>query len=136
MKILDRLASGLSGGAQPGAAGGPREMTFRSHLRRLSPLRAASWRQLLRINREAQVDPWIGPPAPPAGYGPGDAVSERTAFRNALDKRVAALRAAEVPAALSERKQAVETMLTLLQHQQRQQDMIAAHSARAASGWK
>jgi hypothetical protein len=136
MKILDRLSGGLTGGLRPGGASAAREVSFRSHLRRLSPLRAASWRQLLRVNREAQVDPLIGPPTPPPGYSASDPVSERNQFRASLDRRMEALRSSDIPPALSGRKPAVERMLALLQQQQRQQDMISAHSARAAAEWK
>jgi hypothetical protein len=136
MKILERLSMGLTLRPQAAPAGETRALTFATRLRRMSPLRAASWRQLLRLNRQAQVDPLIAPPVPPPGHSSGDAAAERGFLRAAVDRRLAWVRSGDVPPGLDGRRQVVERMLSLLGEQQSQQDMIAAQSARAGSEWR
>ncbi len=135
MKILDRLSSGLTGSSGAAPAGRAGELTFRGRTRSSSPVRAASWRQLLRINRESQVDPLIGPPAPPPGYAAQDAVEQRGFLRQAVRQRAEALRSTGSEPA-NPRRQAVQRMLDLLLEQQRQQDAIVARSAHASAGWQ
>ncbi len=135
MKILDRLSSGLTGRSPATPTGETKALSFRSRMRSTSPLRAASWRQLLRINRETQVDPLIGPPTPPPGYTAKDAVEQRSFLRNAIRQRSEDLRSTGNEPA-NPRRQAVQRMLDLLSEQQRQQDAIVARSAHASSGWQ
>lgn len=135
MKILDRLGGGSAGAdLRAGAPIRGEALSFQARLKRLAPVKSASWRQLLRLNRQAQVDPWIGPPTAPPGFSIADPASERNLIRRMLDNR-------NDPSASSSgmdeaRRQAVDRMLSLLWEQQRAHDELSARSVRAAAKWR
>ncbi|MBI1352764.1 MAG: hypothetical protein GC160_00350 [Acidobacteria bacterium] len=133
MRILDALNPIQAGGARSRELARQDGVSFRERMKKLAPLRAAGWRQLLRLNRETQVDPWIAPPTAPPGYGVSDAASERAQIRGIVDQRLPALAEYAAPDGLQQRKDAVGKMLDLLDRQQQAQDQIAARGARAAA---
>lgn len=137
MKILDRLtgsSTGAAAGDVPVVRG--EASSFQARMKRLSPVRSSSWRQLLRLNRGAQVDPLIGPPTPPPGFSIADPASERNLLRRLLDNQDEQPPTPEASTGWDERKQAVERMLSLLWEQQRAHDEFSARSVSAEAKWR
>lgn len=135
MKILDRLGGGSAAAdLRSNAPAKGEALSFRARMKRLAPVKSASWKQLLRLNRQQQVDPWIGPPTPPPGFSIADPASERNLIRRLLDNRNDAPDASEP---IDEaRRQSVDRMLSLLWEQQQAHDELSARSVRAAAKWR
>lgn len=142
MKILDRLTGASAGVASSSPNEAParvKALSFQSRMRRLSGIRPTSWRQLLRINRGAQVDPLLSPPLSPAGFSATNSASERNIIRRMLDNHASNTESAasgDRSAGQTGRGQSVERMLTLLAEGQREHDNLMARSARAAAKWQ
>lgn len=126
MKALNALNPVTSGAARSRQLAQQDSLSFRDRMKKLAPLRVAGWRQLLRLNREAQVDPSIAPPTAPAGYAASDAASERAQLRRIVEQRKPDLAQSRPADGLDARRAAVGRMLELLEAQQQGQERIAA----------
>ena len=126
MKALNGLNPVTSGAARARQLAQQEGLSFRDRMKKLAPLRVTGWRQLLRLNREAQVDPSIAPPTAPPGYAASDAAAERAQLRRIVEQRKPELAQAAPANGLDSRRAAVSRMLELLEAQQQGQDRIAA----------
>lgn len=129
MKALNALTRVSSGAARAERLAQQDGMSFRDRLKRMTPLRVTGWRQLLRLNREAQVDPMIAPPPAPPGYVAPDAAAESAQLRRIVDERKPELAAARPADGLDARRAAVSQMLDLIEGQQQAQERIRVRGA-------
>lgn len=126
MKALNALNPIASSAARSRQLAQRDGLSFRDRLKKMAPLRVAGWRQLLRLNREAQVDSTLAPPTAPPGYTAPDAQAERAHLRRIVEQRKPEIEQDRASDGLDGRRQAVANMLTLLESQQRAHERIAA----------
>jgi hypothetical protein len=126
MNALNRLTRVSTGAARAERRAQQEGLSFRDRMKKMAPLRVAGWRQLLRLNREAQVDAAFAPPTAPPGYAAPDAAAERAQLRRIVEQRKPELAQSRPADGLDSRRGAVLRMLELLEGQQAEQERIRA----------
>jgi hypothetical protein len=108
--------------------------SFKSRVRRLSQVLPRGWKQLLRLDVTPAGLEFIGPPPPAEGLEMLDAETHRQRWRELLDRQTRLYEESDGSEEVSEAKQKVRRMLSLLLNYQMLEDQVVSRQLAESQG--